>query len=270
MKRQSSFNTRCSYRTAAANRQCRQLSSDPRSGLCPQHLQKQNEAADLTDPLLLHWQGFQTAQGINFALSNLYQLLAANQISTRRASVLAYINSLLLRTLPQIDSDKLAGIKVPAAFREPQLVPAPTPDSDQPQTPASVSAAEAAPTAEETAQEQPAANHAPTATDKADSPTTAGAADPIPATADLPRAAKSVPSEKGTIPSDDQPAQPRTETTEPSAQNPAATPNTPPSAPPQPTAFRPPTTNLGPRRKRPRSSHWPANIPEPDPTKKPS
>lgn len=109
--------SRCSY-TTAAGRRCRSLSSDSHSGLCPQHLLKQSHVADLTEPLLTHWQGFQTAQGVNFTLSNLYKLLAANRISTRRASVLAYINSLLLRTLPAIDADRAAGVKVPAAFRE--------------------------------------------------------------------------------------------------------------------------------------------------------
>jgi len=38
-------------------------------------------------------QDFRKAQGINFALGNLYDLVAQNRISTRRAAVLAYINS---------------------------------------------------------------------------------------------------------------------------------------------------------------------------------
>ena len=44
---------------------------------------------------------------------NLYQLLAQNRISPRRAAVLSYISSLLLRTLPQIDADRAAGIVDP-------------------------------------------------------------------------------------------------------------------------------------------------------------
>src|SRR5712691_6015087 len=44
---------------------------------------------------------------------NLYQLLAQNRISPRRAAVLSYISSLLLRTLPQIDADRAAGILDP-------------------------------------------------------------------------------------------------------------------------------------------------------------
>lgn len=108
---------RCSYRTAEG-RQCRLFSTDPRSGLCPQHLRKQKDPADLTKPLLANCQGFQTAQGINFSLSNLYKLLAANRISPRRASVLAFISSLLLHTLPAIDADSAAGVTDPTAKKE--------------------------------------------------------------------------------------------------------------------------------------------------------
>jgi len=76
---------------------------------------QQKDNADVYAPLIKYSQGLQTAQGINFSLSNLYQLLAKNRISPRRASVLAYINSLLLRTLPAIDSDKAAGVIDPTA-----------------------------------------------------------------------------------------------------------------------------------------------------------
>lgn len=108
---------RCSYRTAAG-RQCRLLSTDPHSGLCPQHLKKQKDPGDLTKLLLPNWQSFQTAQGINSSLTNLYKLLAANRISPRRASVLAFISSLLLHTLPAIDADLAAGIIDPTAETE--------------------------------------------------------------------------------------------------------------------------------------------------------
>ncbi len=105
---------RCAHRTPGG-RQCRLPVSDARSGLCPQHraAQQQIEAADHYLHLTTKFQYFQTAQGINYSLGNLYQLLAQNRISPRRAAVLAYINSLLLRTLPQIDADNAAGIKIP-------------------------------------------------------------------------------------------------------------------------------------------------------------
>jgi hypothetical protein len=80
------------------------------------------EADDLSDNLLARSQNFQTAQGVNFALANIYRLLAANRISPRRASVLAYINSLLLRTLPAIDYDEENGHTFPTASTEDETV----------------------------------------------------------------------------------------------------------------------------------------------------
>src|SRR5712691_3926442 len=103
---------RCIHRTPAG-RQCRRFAADAHSALCPQHRAEQNQvqAADHYLHLTRRFHDFQTAQGINHSLHNLYELLAQNRISTRRAAVLAYIGSLLLRTLPQIDADNAAGIK---------------------------------------------------------------------------------------------------------------------------------------------------------------
>jgi len=125
---------RCTYRTSGG-RQCRQSASDAHSGLCPQHhaQQKQELAADHFKHLTTNFQFFQTAQGINFSLMNLYQLLAQNRISPRRAAVLSYISSLLLRTLPQIDADKAAGIIDPTKPTTKTLsvpVPDPTPGTN--------------------------------------------------------------------------------------------------------------------------------------------
>ena len=47
---------------------------------------------------------FQDPQGINHSLAALYKLLASGRISPSRATGLAYIASLLLRTLPVINS----------------------------------------------------------------------------------------------------------------------------------------------------------------------
>jgi hypothetical protein len=60
---------------------------------------------------------------------NLYQLLAQNRISPRRAAVLSYISSLLLRTLPQIDAEKAAGIIEPTK-PVPLIVPVLDEDAD--------------------------------------------------------------------------------------------------------------------------------------------
>ena len=105
---------RCSHRDPKG-RQCRTLALDRRSGLCPRHLAEQQRelAADHFQHLTTRCQFFQTAQGINYSLLNLYQLLAQNRITPRRAAVLAYISSLLLRTPPAITSDNAAGITYP-------------------------------------------------------------------------------------------------------------------------------------------------------------
>ena len=117
--------TRCCHRTPSG-RQCRFLASHLGSGLCPHHhtefLEQQN--ADLSPELLNDSQGFQTAQGINHSLYNLYWLLASNRISPRRAAILAYINSLQLRTLPAIDADWKLGITDPTASPESAHPPA--------------------------------------------------------------------------------------------------------------------------------------------------
>jgi hypothetical protein len=48
---------------------------------------------------------FQRAQQINHSLIALYKLLAQGRISPRQASVLAYIGSLVLRSLKDVDYD---------------------------------------------------------------------------------------------------------------------------------------------------------------------
>jgi hypothetical protein len=105
------LSVRCAHRSAGGRR-CRLSVSDPRSVFCSQHRSEQleEEAADHFSYLSRNFQCFQTAQGINHSLHNLYELLAQNRISPRRAAVLSHICGLLLRTLPQIDADKAAGI----------------------------------------------------------------------------------------------------------------------------------------------------------------
>lgn len=104
---------RCTHRFAASGRQCRLLTSDP-SALCSQHLLKTKVAAQSADyaaVLFRRSQDFQNAQGINHSLLQLYELLARDQISVRRAQTLAYITSLILRTLPAIDYDRARGVR---------------------------------------------------------------------------------------------------------------------------------------------------------------
>jgi hypothetical protein len=108
--------TRCQNRTTSGRR-CKLPVEAPGALHCYTHTQelRKYDALNLKTALLTDHQGFQTAQGINHSLGNLYILLANNYISPRRAAVLAYINSLQLRTLPAIDADNEAGITDPTA-----------------------------------------------------------------------------------------------------------------------------------------------------------
>ncbi|HXJ03873.1 MAG TPA: hypothetical protein VNH65_02155 [Candidatus Acidoferrum sp.] len=111
--------TRCHHRTPSGRR-CKLPVEAPGELLCYTHAieLKKSDVLNLKTALLTDYQGFQTAQGINSSLSNLYKLLANNYISPRRAAVLAHISSLLLRTLPAIDADQAAGIEDPTAPKE--------------------------------------------------------------------------------------------------------------------------------------------------------
>ncbi len=96
---------RCQHRTATG-RQCCSLAGDRSSGLCPRHAAPRHVSSpNFREALTRDAADFQNAQGVNNSLGALYNLLAEGSISPRRASVLAYISSLLLRTLPAIDYD---------------------------------------------------------------------------------------------------------------------------------------------------------------------
>ena len=114
--------SRCQHRTASG-RQCCSLVSAAPSGLCQRHAirQKQNRIADHSAALTRESTGFQTAQGINYSLGDLYVLLAQGRISPRRAAVLAQISSLLLRSLNAIDTDQR-----PKAWRDIGAAPIPS------------------------------------------------------------------------------------------------------------------------------------------------
>jgi len=103
---------RCSHRLRASGRQCRSLATAS-SSLCAHHLAKQKvreKDSDFAKFLFSRANGLKTAQGINHSLTYLYELLACDQISVRRAQALAYITSLVLRTLPAIDDENSRGM----------------------------------------------------------------------------------------------------------------------------------------------------------------
>ena len=96
---------RCQYRTPTG-RQCTRRVRDFESSYCPKHTASQlNDYDDIAPTLTENASKFLNAQGINYSLAALYRLLASGRISPRRASTLAYISSLLLRSLNAIDND---------------------------------------------------------------------------------------------------------------------------------------------------------------------
>ena len=106
---------RCQHRTSTG-RQCASLAANKVSGLCKRHASIEEANADVSAPLTRQACRFQNAQGINHSLSALYMLLAQDRISPRRAAVLAYISSLLLRSLDAIDNDRYPNAGRPTPF----------------------------------------------------------------------------------------------------------------------------------------------------------
>jgi len=125
--------SRCQHRRPSGRR-CKLTVISAGAPFCFTHTQEFNKAdsLNLKTALLTRSQGFQTAQGINYSLSNLYILLANNYISPRRAAVLAYINSLLLRTLPAISADNEAGFTDSTTPEEAAADPAASPSNVSP------------------------------------------------------------------------------------------------------------------------------------------
>jgi hypothetical protein len=79
---------------------------DPDSSFCARHAASEpSDSEDFSAALTDKAFGFQNAQGINRSLGALYTLCAQGRMSPRRASTLAYISSLLLRSLTAIDND---------------------------------------------------------------------------------------------------------------------------------------------------------------------
>ena len=97
---------RCQHR--ARKGRCRELASDPDTGLCFKHAaehKKQRDAANVATRLIGDTQEFTSAVAINRSLGELYKLLARDEIAPRRAAVMAYTCNLLLHTLPAMERE---------------------------------------------------------------------------------------------------------------------------------------------------------------------
>ena len=92
---------RCQHRTLKGR--CRQLATGPAATLCFDHARSEQQAKNdftLLAPLVRQTEDFQSAEAVNETLGALHNLLAEGRISPRRAAVIAYVDSLILRTLP--------------------------------------------------------------------------------------------------------------------------------------------------------------------------
>ena len=99
---------RCQHRTLKGR--CRQPATDSAGTLCFHHARAQRQAKDdftLLEPLVRKTEDLQTVEGVSEDLAALHNLLAQGRVSPRRASVIAYIDSLLLRTFVELkEQDK--------------------------------------------------------------------------------------------------------------------------------------------------------------------
>ena len=128
---------RCQHRSATG-RQCRFHATNSSSELCPRHSATPSARfTNFGDAPSGRAYDFRHPQGVNNALAVLYTLLTEGRISPRRASVLAYIVSLILRTTPVINDEN-------EQFAHEDE------GSDSPATPSSPPSAASSPSAENT------------------------------------------------------------------------------------------------------------------------
>lgn len=104
IERSEESHARCQHRTLKGR--CRQLATDGAGTLCFHHARAQRQAKDdftLLEPLVRKLEDLQSVEGINEDLAALHNLLAEGRVSPRRASVIAYIDSMLLHTVREFE-----------------------------------------------------------------------------------------------------------------------------------------------------------------------
>ncbi len=124
----SNYLPQCSRHTKQGTR-CRLPALDANRGLCFRHVGLQAHEADsgdLSADLLAELDNLQSAEQVNLFLSRLLEVLTKNRISTKRAAVLTYICSQLLRSMSAIDRELKTDddspqiiIDIPRPSREP-------------------------------------------------------------------------------------------------------------------------------------------------------
>jgi len=119
-------------RCQARNRnrsQCRLHAQDPATGLCSRHALRARKTADalddsidLSDEILEDKGGaYESTDDINVILSNVVELLAKGRLSPRRASVITFALSLMLRSVVVMDR-KIANTPPQIIFDAPRPI----------------------------------------------------------------------------------------------------------------------------------------------------
>ena len=134
---------RCKGRTDTGRR-CRLPVQDPANVFCSRHVDRTaknattlDDSTDLRDDIFVDEESvFIDAENINKALSNVVTLVAQGRISSRRAAVISYALSLILRTV--VIMDRQADDEPPRVFwndprpkqNDPQPAAAPQPPAN--------------------------------------------------------------------------------------------------------------------------------------------
>ena len=98
---------RCQHRTLRGR--CRQPATDATGTLCFDHARAAIQARDdfaVLPSLVRKPEDFQSAEDLNQSLAALHNLLAEGRISPRRAAVIAYVDSLILRSITAIQLEE--------------------------------------------------------------------------------------------------------------------------------------------------------------------
>jgi hypothetical protein len=135
MKRTVDKKSHCHHRTACGRR-CRKPISAPESRFCDLHqaVADAQPEPDLSAALMGGLDKFSSPDAINEFLSRLLVLLSENRISPRRAAVLAFITSQILRTISVMEAVAQARKKLPPGFLWQLESPQPEPRKMEPST----------------------------------------------------------------------------------------------------------------------------------------
>lgn len=135
----SSNSNRCSYCTSD-NRRCAMLRHNSHPALCLFHAREERrilEADRVGNELATLTGEFRTTTDINHALGKLWNMLAHDRISRKRAATMAYIAALLLPTVERVRLERSMAARTSGFdyWKDALARAFPPPKSTQPTTP---------------------------------------------------------------------------------------------------------------------------------------